>query len=246
MNIKELNTSIFIGLRNAYENSRKFNGYINPYVKPEYLLTVNVAQAISSDFDVIIKLEESTENLKMESADKCDFIAYFNYISQYKDIANLREGRIDLVLYEDEGKAVYPIEIKGFDTPLRNKQLLYFDIDRILIFLTDKTGSSNICFGTVAFIQELQASLESEIIQAASNIINEYSSILGIVYKDKLDSFRFEVYCEPIFNNLFKSIDEINSYAEEDSDDQVSFADAIDEKGLYAGIIINITKRELK
>ena len=57
MEIQALNSSIIKGIYYAYEDSAKFNGFINPIIKPEYLITVNVAKSIREDFDLIIKLE---------------------------------------------------------------------------------------------------------------------------------------------------------------------------------------------
>jgi hypothetical protein len=246
MEIRELNASIFKGLRNAHKDSSKFNGFINPSVKPEYLLTVNVAQSISSDFEIRVKLEESTERIKRESADKLDVLNYFDYLHDLKAFAfleKLREGRIDIVLYEFDNSAVYPIEIKGFDSALRNKQVIYADIDRILIFLSDTTGKSKIKAGCVVFIQELKPELTSGIPESIKNIESDYQSLISLIYNDKLDTFKFEVCAEPIFDNLFESDEEIGSY-NTDSFDQIGLADVVDEKGLYAGIIVNIVKKQ--
>jgi hypothetical protein len=245
MNTKELNNSIFKGLRNAYADSRRFNGFINPYVKPEYLLTVNIAQSISSDFEIQIKLEQSTERLKQESGDKLDVTNIFGYLNDFQEFAlieKLREGRIDIVLYELDNTAIYPIEIKGFDSVLRNKQFLYSDIDRILIFLLDTSGKSKIKVGRVVFIQELKPGLKSDIPESTKNVESEYQSLIELIYKDKLETFKFEVCAEAIFDNLFETDDEISSY-NTDSNDQIGLADILDEKGLYAGIIVNIIKK---
>jgi hypothetical protein len=59
MDKKILNSSIIKGISCAYQNSVSFYNHVNPYVKPEYLVTVNVAQSINEDFkNLIIKLEE--------------------------------------------------------------------------------------------------------------------------------------------------------------------------------------------
>jgi hypothetical protein len=165
-----------------------------------------------------------------------------NDFQEFALIEKLREGRIDIVLYELDNTAIYPIEIKGFDSVLRNKQFLYSDIDRILIFLLDTSGKSKIKVGRVVFIQELKPGLKSDIPESTKNVESEYQSLIELIYKDKLETFKFEVCAEAIFDNLFETDDEISSY-NTDSNDQIGLADILDEKGLYAGIIVNIIKK---
>lgn len=246
MEIKELNSSIIKGIFCAYKDSMRFNGFINPYVKPEYFITVNVAKSISEDFDLTIKLEEPTETFLNESADKLEILNHVHYIKDFNENREelLRTGRIDIVLYEEETKSVYPIEIKGFDIPVRNKQRLFDDINRLLLFMQDETGNSNIRFSTIAFIQEAKASLESEINDSLLKIREDYTNMLEIVYSDYLDKFKFEVQTEKVFDNLFKSQEEIDSIPTYSSIDEIGLAEAIDEIGLFVGVIITFYKSD--
>lgn len=248
MEIQALNSSIIKGIYYAYEDSAKFNGFINPIIKPEYLITVNVAKSIREDFDLIIKLEEPTDNFLNESADKLDILNHYQYIKHFKETKEeeLRKGRIDIVLYDKDGKKnVLPIEIKGFDTPTRNKQRLFDDINRLLLFMSDDSGHGNIKFSTVAFIQETKVIIESEIAESLLNIKKEYTKIIEAVYGDYLNDFKFEIHTEKVFDNLFKSQAELDSIPTYSTVDDCSLDDIIDEIGLFIGVIISFYKNEM-
>ena len=101
MEIQALNSSIIKGIYYAYEDSAKFNGFINPIIKPEYLITVNVAKSIREDFDLIIKLEEPTDNFLNESADKLDILNHYQYIKHFKEtkhVNNIQQGPTNLYI----------------------------------------------------------------------------------------------------------------------------------------------------
>jgi len=247
MEIKELNSSIIKGIYCAYKDSKRFNGTINPYIKPEYLITVNIAKSISEDFDLIIKLEEPTEIFLKESADKLEILKHFHYIKDFKENREklLRTGRIDIVLYDEKKKNVYPIEIKGFDSPMRNKQRLFDDINRLLLFMQDETGNSNIGFSTIAFIQEAKASFESEINDCLMKINQDYTSMLELVYSEYLEKFIFKVHTEIVFDNLFKSQEEIDSIPTYSTIDEIGLEESNDELGLFVGVIITFYKSNI-
>jgi hypothetical protein len=180
-----------------------------------------------------------------ESSDKLDVLNHFHYIKEFKrkNENQLRKGRIDIVIYENDGQDVFPIEIKGFDTPVRNKQRLLEDINRLLLFMGDETGHCNIKHFTIAFIQEVKVFFESEITESKEQIKNEYHNLLASVYTDYLNDFKFEVHTETVFDNLFKSQADLESFPSSPSGDDVGLDEVIDEQGLFVGVIITFCRK---
>jgi hypothetical protein len=114
-------SAILSGLRAACSDSVAFNGFEYPDIKPEYLLTVNVAQQIKRECeDLVIRLEETTS----EVAKKClpgaakDLIEYFTNLKNFEEKVS-RDGKFDIVLYPDSYRenALAVVELKGFQAP---------------------------------------------------------------------------------------------------------------------------------
>ena len=128
---------------------------------------------------------------------------------------------------------------------MRNKQRLFDDINRLLLFMQDETGNSNIGFSTIAFIQEAKASFESEINDCLMKINQDYTSMLELVYSEYLEKFIFKVHTEIVFDNLFKSQEEIDSIPTYSTIDEIGLEESNDELGLFVGVIITFYKSNI-
>lgn len=104
-----LDDAIFSGLKDACWSNAKFNKFLYADLKPEYLLTCNVAESILNNFpELIIKLEDSSNNFNEDSLDKKDLMKYLETLIDFKTFS----GRIDISIYNKERQAISPIGLK--------------------------------------------------------------------------------------------------------------------------------------
>ena len=95
---KEIITRIFRGITNVFNYYRDANIDISSQIKPEYLLTVKIAESLSENkTNFIIKLEEPTK----EFATSCVKNYQFGFSEKHN---SSRNGRIDIAVYSDEKK----------------------------------------------------------------------------------------------------------------------------------------------
>ena len=141
-------------------------------IKPEHLITVNIAHSIvdPSNFGrpFIIKLEESTNiafNECFELMKKVAKTEKFKFIKIDRKFHNsTRNGKFDIVLYakainsHKEHDTRYVIEVKGFNQ--KRSQILR-DINRIceLADLVDAVGNSSFIAGFVTFAKSYKQPL---------------------------------------------------------------------------------------
>jgi hypothetical protein len=230
--MQEYSASICNGLKNACIDSIRFNGFDFPDIKPEYLITVNVAQSIKSSFpELVLRLEESTSVV----TDKCLLNEgdIFAALRARNSFAVEREGRIDIVLYDSAYKerVLGILEIKGFNI---DTTVLLLDVARICDFLR---APSNIESGAVAFLQQdKKCYLVSQMDEGIQRNKEKYSKIIQTAMLNT--SFEFTVHCETVHeNNLMDSFTDLNGM--EDAD----IADRLSECAHYVGIVIVVSRK---
>ena len=121
------------------------------HIKPEYLLTVSVADAMTQGFenvcglDLEIKLEEPTHAI---SADLLmNAVGYPNYFKSPKNKVS-RKGKVDIYVKHAYDRRSWAIELKGFD-PSRTE--VDKEITRLLEFLATNNGNNYCCGCYLAF-----------------------------------------------------------------------------------------------
>jgi hypothetical protein len=140
------------------------------HIKPEYLLTISVADALTDGFDDIhgldleIKLEEPTKKICSDLIfNAVGFRAYFKHPKHKVS----RKGKVDIyVKYETKS---WIIELKGFDP---SEAEIRKDVTRLLEFLSANGGNNNCkgCF--LAFPTKTHKSLSIDNILAKSFIVD--------------------------------------------------------------------------
>lgn len=219
INREKLETLIFAGLKEGYIDSYSFTGEINSIIKPEYLLTVNIAKKIKELNDeahafgspLIIKLEEPTRSFATACAPPHENLSLFNTL--YREDHNpTRNGKIDIALYTHTSDAFdkipyAAIEIKGF---ISTKAELTQDIIRNLYYLNikdKKTGNSRLKHSYLVCIHEHKgAKEESEKKKKIENLEKGYKKYLEKFNTSK--EFDFYIKGDTIAEYLIKDSDQ--------------------------------------
>jgi hypothetical protein len=140
-------------------------------IKPEYLLTVSVADALTTGFesvcglDVEIKLEEPTQAICGDLL--MNAVGFSTYFNAHKHKVS-RKGKVDIYLKHDEQSWV--IELKGFNPSVReiNKEII-----RLNEFLAANNGK-NKCGGCfLAFPTSTNRTTWIEKITANANAVSK-------------------------------------------------------------------------
>ena len=134
------------GIESAYLDIIAFNKELNSDIKPEYLVTVNVAQKIGElnkpydreQYPLRIKLEERARRLlnicrEFVPATTVDELFTLNYWKDLgSDIKPKSKERVDIAIYDNDEKPLALIEVKKFTL---YPKTLKKDIKRNLNFL---------------------------------------------------------------------------------------------------------------
>jgi hypothetical protein len=233
MDFDKLDKAIFQGLRDACFESVRFNQFLYPDIKPEYLLTVNIAQSLLAEFpdEFVIKIEEQTEDFKRTSTELGDLIRFFNTL---KNFVIERNGRIDIGLHNKLGDSIGLIEVKGFNQP---DNLIVKDIERIIDFLSDTHGLNNIYFGVSAFLVEHKmCCLKTKKQEGIDSFKDRYSKLIDSEFKEHYGTIDFKI-------NVDTSYDELMTDEEFESIDDEDMADTLKEKAHYIGVAIEVIKK---
>jgi hypothetical protein len=233
MDFNKLIKAIFRGLTNACYESVNFNQFLYPDIKPEYLLTVNIAQSLFFGFpdELIIKIEEQTEEFKRTSTEIGDLMRFFKTL---KNFVIERNGRVDIGLHNKIGDSIGLIEVKGFNQP---DNLIVKDIKRIINFLSDTHGLNNIYFGISAFLVEHKMCyFKTKKQEGIDSFKDRYNKLIESEFKEYFGTFDFEIYVETSYNELLTE-EEFESIDDED------MADTLKEQAHYIGVVIEVIKK---
>lgn len=216
---EEFEKLIFEGLRKSYLDAYSFTGQINSVIRPEYLITVNIAQSIDSinkrnkDFGspLIIKLEEPTYRFAMACVPLfSDPNSLFNNDIRGVHDSEERPGRVDLAIYEHtdntfDKKPYAVIEVKGF---VNNVAIVKKDLERNLEFhglLDNKTGASRLDTSYMVFIhQHEKCVLTTRKQEGINKLKGAYRNYLSNfrLFNDKSTALTFRVEADTIAEHL--------------------------------------------
>jgi hypothetical protein len=139
----KLSERVLSGLQRGVDRHWRFSKNLLR-IKPEYLLTVSVADALAEGFDGIAGLEVEIE-LEAATRSVCtdlllDEVGWRRFFATIKATVS-REGRVDL--YVKHERKCWIVELKGFDPSARE---IKKDVVRLREFLAANRGE-NSCRG---------------------------------------------------------------------------------------------------
>ncbi len=161
---KEIENRIFKGLKSTCSDAILFNHEFEDDIRPEYLITVNIAKAIGElnsapGSPLIVRLEESTKEFTTRcvpdmswegSQDSIKIFAPTIFRNRHN---TERNGRFDICVYEGQyEKPVTAIELKLIDP---TEQAIKDDIARLseILHLNDNTGTSKVKYTYFACVE---------------------------------------------------------------------------------------------
>lgn len=149
LSTQDIEQQILLGLQRGVDRYWRYTKELFK-VKPEYLLTISVADALSegvgtaSGLDLEIRLEEPTR--RVASNILMDAVGWKSYFKEAKPTIS-RKGKVDIYLVA-EAAGSHVIELKGFDP---SGSEIRKDVQRLLEFLV-VNGLKNRCWsGHLAF-----------------------------------------------------------------------------------------------
>ncbi len=245
---KDIEKKIYKGLQDTCVDAINFNGTFDAKVKPEYIITMNIAKAIgelnfypSSPF--LIRPEEQTKTF----ATRCVPDILWEDIfapTIFRTAQNTdRNGRFDITIYEhDTEKPLTAIEVKLIN-PTEND--IKDDIKRLseLLHLADKqTGNSKIKHSYFTCIELNEAiKFESETLENIKKIKTKYTgwleSILAELVKVNVifANTKFEIAALNIDKSLLLT-------PEKRTGDDIFDGDLYSQAKHFVGVIVRLTK----
>lgn len=232
--LNRVTQAIYNGMYNACEINCRFQHFDYPDLKPEYLLTYNIAEALHREFpENRIILECPSEDFKDSAIPKkADIFKAWDYWRN----KIFFKGRIDIVLFEEDS-VLCPIEIK-----LVNPQKLRIkkDFMRLMACLDKVTEYNGVQFGIFAYVIKPQLCLTREeindhvhkAIQSAKKFIDDH-------FGDAEPDFEFVVEGQNIYDNLNRSEADIEGMNPQD------VGDLLKESVQLTGIIIKISCKKI-
>lgn len=234
MDVVKLRNAVFGGLKDACEYSIDFNQYFYPDIKPEYLITVCVAQSLLANFntEIIIKIEEPTREFKRQSSDIGDLMRYFNHINNF---ILRREGRVDIGIHNKERQSICPIEIKGFN---QTPNLIISDIERLIDFLSYNQKNNSIEIGVLAFLEEhKKCFIDTNKDDGLKKIKEKYEKLINNNFRTHYMYLDFSVEVDTSYESLFTD-------EEFESIDPDYYDEFLREKVHYVGVVLTIQKKK--
>jgi hypothetical protein len=243
----EITQAIFEGLRNACEDGKHFTGQEDFMIRPEYIITVNIAKALfeiqgyylGHGYGYKVILEGNTRSFASGAFPtfRSDTADIFHKASLDLDPIELnatRNGRVDIVIFDDKDQSFSAIEVKGFNPSVPK---VSDDIIRIIDFinLEDGTGSvSNVKFGFFAALARSDAKLTNEIDQAKKGVRDKYSNLADAIRSD-YPGIDISVNIKDVSNNII-------GVGEKPTGDPVFDAERYGEAHIYFGVVLTISK----
>lgn len=244
MEFEKLKSSIFTGLKEACDQSLYFNGFPNPNIKPEYLLTVNIAQAlIDISENPRIILEKRRTDFINEMFNDHDLIQYIDNLNKYIDdpsnnFSTKNKERIDIVINNQNNEPEYLIEIKGAQTvninttKLINKPIEK-DIERCIHYLEETNAKKRLKSAIITFICDDKVCQSEDDIEKRCSVVKKK---IEENIKNFNTSVKIEVFTQTSYKHL-KTCEELQSYHQD------NLADAISDNAHYIGVILKISPK---
>lgn len=242
----EFQTAIFTGLTNACEDAYHFTGEVNSKIRPEYIVTVNVAKGLFTingrqsgyGYEFILKFEEDTPTFAMACVPQMIADNIFNMKTRgFQDTD--RSGKIDICVYDQSGdKPICPIEVKGF-CPSKAEVVKDLERNLQLLELIDKeTGASTLEFAFLAALEEHKNCLtEKNIDTGLAKVKAKYEKRLK-TFKGKLKDIELTVTTKTVAKNLIAAG---TSFA---GMDDMDIADRVAETYHFVGVIMTLEKKK--
>ena len=241
---EEFQDAIFIGLQNACEDAFHFTGEINSKIKPEYIVTVNVAKGLFSlnngqsgyGYEFTIKFEEDTSTFATACVPQMAAEDIFSM--KLRGFQNTtRNGKIDICIYDQSGeKPICPIEVKDFNSSTSE---ILKDLERnlqLLELVDSSTGNSTLKFAFLATLEEHKNCLtEKNIEKGLSDIKKKYIKRLK-PFLDKLKNYELIITTKTVAKNL---VDIETSFS---GMDDMDIAERVAETYHYVGVIMTLNK----
>jgi hypothetical protein len=242
---KDIEKKIFRGLKNTCSDAINFNGTFDANVKPEYLITINIAKSIgelNSYFGApyLIKLEESTKKFatrcvpNMTQDDK-DIFAPTIFRSNTQETH--RKGRLDIAVYNEHSeKPLTAIEL-ALVNPAKTK--LKADIIRLseILNLSDnQTGHSKIkytYFASILFNKKIKVAEQIE--NYCRKQETKYSNWLKEILETK--NIKYEIKIVTIDDSLLFTTDKTIP------GDDIFNSDLHYQAKYFGGLIIRLSKK---
>lgn len=218
--IKEIEEKIIEGLKSTYQDLLKFNKEQNSIIKPEYIITVNIAQKISDinssnnpdDYPIRIKLEERARKF-LSLCKVYDLATDFNELFTMNkwrilesNIIPKSKQRLDIAIYNKKDEPISVIEVKKFT---EYPTLLLKDINRNLNFLgwyNSKLYDSLLKTAFIVFlINDKDSVRDTEINTRKSQIKSNYDSFISNLNIDQ--SIKVEINVETLSESLLNQTD---------------------------------------
>lgn len=240
---EQFESAIFNGLRNACEDAVHFSGHISARIRPEYVVTMNVAKALfeidhsgyGSNFTV--KFEEKTAKFATACISHSNGRNIFSLVnSRYN---TKRNGRIDIAVYDESGqRPICPIEVKDFEP---SKVELALDLERNIQFLKINdvhTELSTVEFAFLASLEEHKNCVNKGNKDfGLRNLETRYRKMLADII-DNNNDITITIAAKTVAEDL---LEDSFDHTKEGIDDY-DFAEIVAEKYHYVGIIITVER----
>lgn len=236
---------IIKGIKSAFDYAEKSRGQIEAQLKPEYLLTVKIAESIATlneqnGYPLIIKLEEPT----LEFSNSC--VPNFtptNFTFRDSHDSKTRVGKIDIAVYSGEShkqfhypKALFPIEVKSFNN---TKYCFLADVERNIEFFKIKdvnTGDSLLELAYCISLEDSRIQFLEDKEKEIMRIKEKYGNWLCTLENEE-PTIEFNIFTQTICENLYE-----RNYSPNFSEGE-SETDYFNNSYHYVGVILIMTKR---
>lgn len=246
---KDIEKKIYKGLQETCVDAINFNGTFNTEVKPEYLITMNIAKAIGElnfypGSPFLIRPEEQTKIF----ATRCVPDILWNDIlapTIFRSAQNTdRNGRFDIAVYEgDTEKPLTAIEVKLINPTVND---IKDDIKRLseLLHLKDKqTGVSKIkhtYFACIELNEEIK--FEIETLEEIKVIKEKYNNWVRNILTEL--SQENAIYSDTNFEIAALNIDKsLLLTPEKRTGDDIFDGDLYSQAKHFVGLIVRLSKK---
>ena len=239
-----IENGIKTGLENTCKNAIEFCGSFTTKVSPEYLITVNISQAIANanyypGEPFLIRPEERTSRFADRCVENIKWSGIFDIAIRRVRLNTTRMGYLDIAIYNSEvSNPLTAIEVKLVSPSYKR---VHSDIIRLmeLLHLSDKEhGPSKIERAYFACIEiDCNVKFPFEVNGHLDKVKLKYAQWLSMVFKsdDKTD---YEVNVVSIENSLLLT-------DQSKTDDDITNGDLYSQARHCAGVII-VLKRKLR
>lgn len=236
---------IYKGLKDTCADAILFNGTFNANVKPEYLITANIAKSIGTlntyfGSPYLIKLEENTKSFALSCVPSMVTESYDIFaptIFRLNTHSTSRRGRLDIAIYnEDLENPITAIELALVNPPKSKLKADVIRLSEILKLSDAETGVSKVkytYFACILFDKKIKTAAQvPEYLQRQKS---KYSNWMKDILAN--DMIKFELVVKTVDDSLlFTSKKFIPG-------DDLFNSDLHYQAKYFAGLIIRLSKK---